>query len=60
MEGVEDRLLQGKCSQRAFLCPAACREFALDLSKTAPFSVFRIPSADAEAQAEAPPLPENS
>lgn len=50
---MEDRrlhLLQGKRSQRAFLCPAACREFAPDRSKAAPGSVSRTAGADAETR----------
>lgn len=44
------RLASEKRSERAFLCLAVCREFALDPSKTASFSVFRIPRAAADAQ----------
>lgn len=39
-----------KQSERAFLCLGVCREFALDPSKTASFSVFIILYAVGDAQ----------
>lgn len=44
------RLASEKRSERAFLCLAVYREFALDPSKTASFSVFIILCAVADAQ----------
>lgn len=47
------RLASEKRSERAFLCLGVFREFALDASKTASFSVFIILYAVRDAQIEA-------
>lgn len=47
------RLASEKHSERAFLCLGVYREFPLDASKTASFSVFIIPYAVRDAHIEA-------
>lgn len=51
--GPTIRLASEKRSERAFLCLRVYREFALDASKTASFSVFIIPHAVRDGRIEA-------